>query len=768
MNQSSIASALIGQLAITEPDLDTSVGTTVRNMVDAFAEQIAEAYNDNNISQFQYSLTTLSGSALDAFTALFGFTRFAAKPATGIVSFIQSPNLSRAGATPSIYIPAGTTVSTPTGVVFTTVVGATLGATQSSVDISIQAVGGGANTNVVAGSISNLNMTITGVSSVVNVNATSGGTDQESDSAYRARFQSQIFRGFLGTNSSFTGTCMENPNVSRAVTIGSSVTRNEQLQVTSSSGTLVATSLCQDLQYMFPYGYFVQDSNNNFLTPETDFTLSVQGNFVPDPTVGLSLAALAMSSPPAGLGTQGAATYYFKFYWLTPTGSTAPSPEVSITLSAAYYILVQWPTPPVGTTGIVILASTTSGSEVPVAAYGFDDPEFTYSSTSGPTFETATYAGSGTELTSTTVVPGQNFFYEGPNAYGAYITGQAIPSSNTSPGAVQLTVLNPTYTVGDIFQVQFDYVPTESRNSPEVNGVTNKVDIYTDGEVVSPAVQTLVFYNDQAPVAGVSYQFNIDPTNPYYFMNFQRTDGTYARPGNLLIPLAYVPLSSLPSTIVAPQGSSGANETYNLGTDYWQVNNISETGSSLHSVDGIEWLLSNKYGDTTSFSSGTIQIQYDFNSLPNVLESSVAAWGFSNLDVWVHSAYPVYLNLNLVCVLSTGATVSSVQATVFNLISAYLTSLPLGTTLELSSIISQIMTLPGIRAARFATNLDDSTNFAVQQVVGQNIVYTFQDLEYPGNPTDVVLPITSYAVLNGVQIIQRSQNTYRDYSINPA
>jgi uncharacterized phage protein gp47/JayE len=742
MNQNDISAQIIANLAIVEPDLDTSVGVTIRKMIDAFAEQIAEAYADNDISTFQYSVDAVSGSALDDYLSNFGFQRFQAKPSTGSVTFSRPPSQSSTSPL-NIIVMSGTSLSTTATypVLFQTLITTTFPSGQVAITIPVVASIAGSAGNVPSLAIQNIQTPLRGISGVANALATSGGTDAESDSVFRARFKTTVFRGFLGTEASFNGTVLENTNVTRSVTIGSALIHQEQLNIIN--GT--ATSVLQDYQYIIPYNQFLQDDNSNFLNLGVDWSLSNSTFLISNPTIAPTLAAVA------GTGSFVAATNYSLTYcWLTETGATAQSPAGTITEATNdANVSLFVPTPPTFATGMMVLGNA-SGSFKPLVSIAFNQ-------TPAPT----------------SVAP---LILTSPTQSSAYTSANA-PTTNTTGTQVIVTSLNSTTCPDGIYELQLDYVPYESRNNIN-SGITNRVDIYTDGSNIQTANQVLSFYNYMSTNVPV---ISPDPTSPYYFMNYTRQNGFFATIGNLLIPLSNVPVYSLPATINAPFGGQnrtlGANATFALNTDYWQIENTGPTGGSNNSIDGIEWLATDYYGSNSPPAAGsTLQLtgnqSYEFNALPQQLEVSINQWGFTNQDIWLHQATPVFLNFNLVVILQTGQSASSVSSTIAQALSSLVPTIPLGGVLETSAIISAVTQVIGVQTVRFATSGDataaGTANYAIQSIApnGTTVVNTYAAIDTGtiSRAVDVILGTTSYAVFNNVSLIVRSQNSYRNYA----
>ena len=150
---------------------------------------------------------TSNGNDLDTWMADFTLRRIGATAATGAVTF------ARYTPTQLATIPPGTIVTTGDGTEVFAVVADTsnaawnagLGVYQipvntTSVSVTVQASTAGSAGNVAAGQISLLSSPISGVDTVVNAGALGGGTDAESDAAFRQRFATFINTRSLATN----------------------------------------------------------------------------------------------------------------------------------------------------------------------------------------------------------------------------------------------------------------------------------------------------------------------------------------------------------------------------------------------------------------------------------------------------------------------------------------------------------------------------------------------------------------------------------------
>lgn len=296
---------MVSALNAAEPDLDTSVGTPVRKILDAVAESLAEASSDAHLIQYQYDIDSKIGGDLDDFVSLFGLTRLPAQRSQGVVTFSR-PNDNYAQTT-ALTIPAGTQVAAQTNplVYAQTIVGAVLTPGQLTVDIPVQAVLAGPQGNVAAGMLTTIATPVSGLTTVINAEPLTGGAAQESDVDLRTRFRATVFRSLAGTQSMYQAIALATPQdptqpltraVSQVNALGSSKRWREQLQVVS--GT--ATSTITRAAYIW--------ADNVYCGPDIDagnlLTLGTNYTWTPtNPTTGADATAVltATSGMPDGL-----------------------------------------------------------------------------------------------------------------------------------------------------------------------------------------------------------------------------------------------------------------------------------------------------------------------------------------------------------------------------------------------------------------------------------------------------------------------------------
>jgi uncharacterized phage protein gp47/JayE len=247
-SQSDISSQIIAALAASEPDLDTTVGSVTRKIIDAVAASISAASLDSQMLTYQYDINSMLGAALDSFVQLFGMSRYPAARATGTVTF------TRGTATDVVAVPVGTQIASTDGtVVVQTVTAGIMEVGDLTVIVPVQSVLAGPQGNLAAGQLTQLMTPVSEVTSVTNVGALSGGANQETDTQLQARWKATVFKNLAGTSQMFLGIALNDPDCTAANVVDAATRRREQLQI--SGGQAVST--VSDAQYIYPSGQVV-------------------------------------------------------------------------------------------------------------------------------------------------------------------------------------------------------------------------------------------------------------------------------------------------------------------------------------------------------------------------------------------------------------------------------------------------------------------------------------------------------------------------------
>jgi len=209
--------SMLERLRLTQPQLDDKPNSVARDVfVDPPAFEIGEVYEAMRAIARLQSLANLTGNDLTNFGANFGASRKTGTKASGQVVFTFRK------IDTNLTIPVGTVVTTRNGLSFVTISSTTVRVSDSNalratatrlrdeldtagitdqyaIETSVQAQSIGSSGNIATYSI--VSHSASGVNSVTNVVSFTGGTDVETDAAFRSR----ILATFAGAN---TGTSL--------------------------------------------------------------------------------------------------------------------------------------------------------------------------------------------------------------------------------------------------------------------------------------------------------------------------------------------------------------------------------------------------------------------------------------------------------------------------------------------------------------------------------------------------------------------------------
>lgn len=202
------AAVLQRMLDASPSDIDKREGSVTWDLLSPSAIEIAQAYIElNNVLNFGFAETTY-GPYLDLCAAEYGLTRKPAVKSVGLLSF-NGPN--------GTAIPVGTVASTggSNPIYFVTTEAATI--TTGPVSVKAEAQSAGAAGNVPLSTITTLLGDLVGIVTVTNPAAFEGGADQESDSAFLARYLERARRPATSGNANqYRQWALEVPGVSDA------------------------------------------------------------------------------------------------------------------------------------------------------------------------------------------------------------------------------------------------------------------------------------------------------------------------------------------------------------------------------------------------------------------------------------------------------------------------------------------------------------------------------------------------------------------------
>lgn len=229
--QAQFEQSIINQLAITDPQLSTQLGTPIRKMITAFASELATLVADQNTTDTLYSIDAYSGEELDSFVGMFGFARQQAQSASGTITITRdnADSIQTIAYGSQFYKPA---TSTQDAVYFQTTSYQEMAKGVTKVEIPVVATLAGSAANVAANTVT-YTVSYQGYFSVTNSLPMTGGRDVETDEELRQRFVNTVFRGEFGTEDQYLGLALAHTANSRASVVGQESTWSETVNVQS-------------------------------------------------------------------------------------------------------------------------------------------------------------------------------------------------------------------------------------------------------------------------------------------------------------------------------------------------------------------------------------------------------------------------------------------------------------------------------------------------------------------------------------------------------
>lgn len=231
-----IIANLLDFFRMAQPDLDTKPGTVARDlMIEGPASQLSLLYDEVQGVSNKQSLRLVIGTDLDKLAKNYGLIRKQATPSTG-VALLTFSSLNA-----TINVNKGAQIYTDGGIGFTVSSGISIvpsninfyrsvatkfsaqltfvGITdQYAVEVTVSAMAPGTSGNVGQYSLTKVN--IPGINNTTNVNNFNGGTDQETDAAFRNRILSTFSGSSVGTSLGYLNAALSVTGVQDAVVIG--------------------------------------------------------------------------------------------------------------------------------------------------------------------------------------------------------------------------------------------------------------------------------------------------------------------------------------------------------------------------------------------------------------------------------------------------------------------------------------------------------------------------------------------------------------------
>lgn len=703
---SDIASQMVQALALSEPELDTGVGTPIRKMLDTVSEAIAESHLDRYLLSYSYDIDSRNGADLDAFTALFGFRRLVARSSSGTILLQRSTP-----ATQSIVVPAGAQASNGDSapVIVRTTSPAVFPRGATFLEIPAHAVIGGSVGNLPASSVIRWLTPVDGISSVTNPAPFTGGSDAESDAQFRERFKKTVFRNLAGTQDMYTAIAQADQSVTSVEIYGTTKRWTERVEVVSGVATPSVASTIESFAI----------SNATNATPITISTITPhgmnQGDYVYISGVGgntaangfrriysvptersFSLISATSSSTVAGSGAYtsgGTVVPVIRMQWIDPTTAQVhfgPNIDLGQVHPRSLY-----------TFSSTVVPATVTVADVEAVPDGIYDLSFLYSSQGSrnvPGYSVGRLLdrvdvwvdGSSAETASVvSILDGENALTAGPGNFGTIGVHRRPDGSRVASGNLYIEVpfapiitLPATLTVGTAtLDLGTDYWIGVQETQSAVGGSGCR-DII---EVSSAAVQTGLV--------------NI-------------TSSTNATPIVLTIPAHSFAVGQRVRV-------DGHTTNTNANGDFY----VSAVGATTITLEGTS-------GNGVGGASGTVKlyhpvgVQYDFNVVPYRISREVESWRLVASNLMVHKARPLPLRIFCAVILQPGWTLTNVQTAVDQAASELLASLGIGSVMQISDLLNAIGDVSGVDSVRMLNSSDVSSKTVLAATNATPIVLT--------------------------------------------
>ena len=587
---------LLTALSVSDPTWDTTIGSATYKILEAVAQEIANASNNSTLLTYGYDVTSKFGTELDAFVNLFGINRQLGTRAIGTITFSTNT-----AATTSYDIPLGTQVYAAgnANIAFATTTAATITTGNTSIIVPVASILPGSYNNLSANTLTNITTPLVGITAASNEYAMTNGTDTETDIQLQERFLNTAFSNFSGTTNKFSSIALQNPNITQVNVVGTQMNYLESLQVATviSGSSPFNLGLRTQAQLVAISGSTVASGYLGILQPNVTIPISTSspaGLIAPGATVNFdgtnyNLSAVASgngylniaytysgsapttlnnTSTPANIITaisgmlNSVTLNYNNAVTVMVTGTISGSNTIASGLNITFNQSIPWNV--VAISGSVISGTNTIISQIP-------DSQYCYPAGNE---QVGINLGSSTQQLFT-----RNVDYNYIQASGAaplQLKITFIPSANNAPN---------TYTGAGV-QMSSEYIPESSRVVISGNNIINPnyVDIFVNSTTTQTATEQIVMItgniftasgdggtysvdkfltsNDTPPYFGstTTSDYYIGVTqNPLANFPYQVISGnapSYMTFGSYNFPIA---LSSGTSASIAVSGSAGSN-----------------------------------------------------------------------------------------------------------------------------------------------------------------------------------------------------------------
>ena len=692
-----IASRMLQNMAIAEPDLDLGVGTPMRKILDTVAEAIAETQIDNYLLSYQYDIDSRSGADLDAFVALFGFHRIPAQSGSGTILLQR-----RTAATQSILVPAGSQAST-SGVsprLVRTSTPAIFEKGSVTVEIPAVAIQGGSAGNIAAGLINRWLGVSEGISTVSNPAPFINGDDMESDEELRDRFKRTAFRNLAGTMDMYIALGLADTSVSSAIVYGASAHNLEQIQTIGATAISSITTL-NSYDQPIP------------ILSATNASPSVVTTLVPHGLTGGNLVSIA-----GGVGNTAINGFRRVLTVITTKSFTVSDAftDVPVAGNGVYS----------GATGTVVPIKRFAGI-VPdrLVAFGKDIDDNDIFPASMYTLTKNTAPPVLTVLDTETIPDGvydlsYHYVSQGSRNRPFATTGRIsdridlwVDGERAAEAAVAIVVDSAVKIAADSSVYSFGGLRRQDWTRPGI------------GNVYCPLTfSPVVALPDQLQLGNDTLFLNSD----YWLLTNEIVDKT----GTMEYPdaIEFNPVGGIEADTVNITSSTNATpivlttaaHSFVVGQRVRVSGHLVNTNANgdryIQAVTGTTITLTGTVGNGVGAATGTVKLyhpitlKYTFNETPLTVQRAAEQWRMATADLVVHKARALPLRIYVAIILMPGYTEAGIRPSIENVVSALLTDIGIGAILQISDLLRTIANVAGVDAVRMLTSAD-VTNYTV-------------------------------------------------------
>jgi uncharacterized phage protein gp47/JayE len=247
---------------------------------------------------------------------------------------------------------------------------------------------------------------------------------------------------------------------------------------------------------------------------------------------------------------------------------------------------------------------------------------------------------------------------------------------------------------GLIVDLEFQYTTACSRNDP-ANGITNKIDVFSDGSAPFRVTETCVVPNQL---------LSSSSSSPFYTGNFVRVHDTGTpQPTNYFMRLGSVPVLNFPTSITV------GSVVYTQGTHYHLLQGTTSLKGSQYEVAGIEWEASGGPAVGTQMT-----LSYSYNQLPQLLDATMGASKQICTDVLNHQANYQYITTCLSVEYSRNYAITTVNTAIASRLQIFYQGLSFGSAVILSQLVAAVQQVLGVNGVHVTTSAENGTTYGVR------------------------------------------------------